>query len=184
MEVKRGCVDSLIVFLNEDLLFLEFGSQKEARGVLEAGRRNCKGNFLQLDWWRLEARYISRKDIVKEAWIRVVGLPLPLWTPKTLKRIGDACGGFIALDKLTALRTEVLWARLLIKLTRNPRPSIINILEGGRYLELQIWWEIPPWLAKVYMVGSNVEAKIQNEEEDVGVRAALCGFFSSKSQGR
>ena len=75
----------------------------------------------------------------------------------------------------------MLWARLLIKLTRNPRPSIVNILEGGRYLELQIWWEIPPWLAEVYTVGSNVEAKIQNEE-DVGVRAALRGFFSSKSQ--
>ena len=41
------------------------------------------------------------------------------WTPESLKRIGDACGGFIAIDKSTAIRTEVLWARLLIKLTRN-----------------------------------------------------------------
>ena len=37
----------LIAFLNEVLLFLEFGSKVEARGVLEAGRRNFKGNFLQ-----------------------------------------------------------------------------------------------------------------------------------------
>ena len=65
----------LIAFLNEDLLFSEFGSKKEARGVLEAGRRNFKGNCLQLDWWRLEAGCIRCKDIVKEAWIKVVGLP-------------------------------------------------------------------------------------------------------------
>ena len=137
----------LLAFLNEDFLFLEFGSKVEARGVLEARRRNFKGNFLLLDWWRLEVGCIRCKDTVKEAWIRVVELLLHLWTPESLKRIGDACGGFIALDKFIA-RTEVLWARLLIKLTRNPRPSIVNILEGGRSLELQIWWEIPPWLAK------------------------------------
>ena len=126
----------LIAFLNEVLLFLEFGSKVEARGVLEAGRRNFKGNFLQLDWWRPEARGIRCKDTVKEAWIRVVGLYLYLWTPESLKRIGDACGGFISINKSTEMRTEVLWAKLLIKLTRNPRPSVVNILEGGRSFEL------------------------------------------------
>ena len=114
---------------------MEFGSKVEARGVLEARRRNFKENFLQLDWWRLETGCIRRKDTVKEAWIRVVELLLHQWTPESLKRIRDVCGGFIALDKFTA-RTEVLWARLLIKLTRNPRPSIVNILEGGRSFEL------------------------------------------------
>ena len=126
----------LVTFLNEDLLFLEFGSQEEARGVLESRRRSFKGDFLQLDWWRPKARCIRRKDTVKEAWIRVVGLPLHLWTPEILKRIGDAWGGFIALDKITMLRTEVMWAKLLMKLTRNSRPSVINILKGERSFEL------------------------------------------------
>ena len=126
----------LIAFLNEDLLFLEFDSKVEVRGVLEAVRRNFKWSFLQLDCWRPEVGCIRRKDTVKEAWIIVFGLPLHLWTLESQKRIGDACGGFIALDKFIVMRMKVLWARLLIKLTRNPRLSVFNILEGGRSFQL------------------------------------------------
>ena len=84
---------------------------------------------------------------------------------ESLKGIGDASGCFIAIDKFTQMRTEVLWARLLIKLMRNPRPSVVNIFDGGRSFELQIWWEIPPWLATVYPMSGKDEAKIQKEED-------------------
>ena len=104
----------MLAILNEDLLFLEFGSSKEARWVLESGRRSFKGGILQLEQLRLESGCIRRKGLVQEAWIRVVGLPLHLWTPETLKKIGDSCRGFLALDKVTTLRTEVRWARMLI----------------------------------------------------------------------
>ena len=32
------------------------------------------------------------------------------------------------------------------------RPSAVNILEGPRSFELQIWWEISPWVTGVYPV--------------------------------
>ena len=108
---------------------------------------------------------------MQEAWIRVVGLPLHLWTPEILKKIGDACGGFLALDKVTTLRTEVMWARMLIKVVGKSRPSAVNILEGSRSFELQIWWEIPPWLAEVYPACSRVETENPKEEDDGQVRA-------------
>ena len=103
----------------------------------------------------------------------MVGLPLHLWTLKILKKIGDACGRFLALDKVTTLRTEVMWAKMLIKLVGKSRPTAANILEGSRSFELQIWWETPPWLPKVYPTSSNAEAKIPKEEDDGGARAAL-----------
>ena len=81
---------------------------------------------------------------MQEAWIRVVGLPLHLWTPEILRKLGDACGGFVAIDKVTEMKKEVKWARMLIKSEGKSRPSTINILEGPRSYELQIWWEIPP----------------------------------------
>ena len=79
----------------------------------------------------------------------------------------------MALDKVTTLRTEVKWARMLIKSVGKSRPSAVNILEGSRSFELQIWWEIPPWLANVYPVCSSAEAENPKEEEDGGARAAL-----------
>ena len=45
---------------------------------------------------------------MKEVWIRVVGLPLHLWTREIPKLIGDSCGGFVAIDQETTLQTEVL----------------------------------------------------------------------------
>ena len=76
---------------------------------------------------------------MKEAWIRVVGLWLHLWTPEILKKIGGACGGILALDKEITLRMKVIWARILVKLEGKTRPSVVNILEGLRSFELQIW---------------------------------------------
>ena len=103
----------------------------------------------------------------------MVGLPLHLWTPKILKKLGDAFGGFLALDKVTEMKTEVKWARMLIKSASKSRPSAINILEGLRSFELQIWWEIPPWVAVVYPVSSSVEAKNLKEEEEGVARVAM-----------
>ena len=55
---------------------------------------------------------------MEEAWVRVVGLPLHLWTRETLKQIGDGCGDFLKVDKETGLRTETSWARILVRLAQ------------------------------------------------------------------
>ena len=159
--------------LNEDLLFLEFDSPEEAKWVLESGRRSFKGGVLQLERWSPESGCIRHKGLVQEAWIRVVGLTLHLWKLEVLKKIGDAYGGFMAIDKITEMKTEVKWARMLIKSAGKTRPSAINILEGLRSFELQIWWEIPPWVAEVYLVCSRAAAKNLKEEDDGGARAVM-----------
>ena len=58
--------------------------------------------------------------------------------PEILKNIGNACGGFLALDKETTLRVKVTRARMLVKVDEKTRPSVVNILEGSRSFELQI----------------------------------------------
>ena len=161
-----------IMGLNEDLLFLEFNSPEKAKWVLESGRRSFKGGVLQLDWWSPETGCIRSTGVVQEAWIRVVGLPLHLWSPEILRRIGDACGGFVDEDKKTVLKKEIKWARLLVKTEGNARPSTVNILEGLRSYELQIWWEILPWVTGVYPVASRVAEKFSEEEDEVVARTA------------
>ena len=128
-KVWRVKEDLLVAFLNKDIFFLEFSDPKKARWVLDAGRRSFKGEMLQLDWWSLDVGCVKRKESIKEAWLRVVGLPLHLWTPMILKMIG--CGGFLALDKDTALKTKILWARVLVRLEGKERPSMVNILAGS-----------------------------------------------------
>ena len=86
---------------------------------------------------------------MSKAWVSVVGSSLQLWTREVLKMIKAGCGGLIVVDKETALITEVLWARILVSLKGKERPSTINILENVRSYELQIWWELLSWIARV-----------------------------------
>ena len=157
--------------LNEDLLFLEFESAVEAKRVLESGRRNFRGGILQLERWDPYSGCIRKKGSAQVEWVRVVGLPLHLWKTEVLKRIGDACGGYLAIDKITELRRELSWARLLVKTTGLPRPSTVNILEDPRSFELQIWWEVRPWVIDVYPVYATGSAQSPKEEDDGEARA-------------
>ena len=93
--------------LNKDLLFLEFESAVEAKRVLESGRRNFRGGILQLERWDPYSGCIGKKGSAQVEWVRVVGLPPHLWKTEVLKRIGDACGGYLAIDKITELRREL-----------------------------------------------------------------------------
>ena len=90
----------------------------------------------------------------------MVGLSLHLWRHDVLKMIGDKCGGFLALNKETTLRTKVLWTRLMVKTEGKRRPMVVNILEGSRSFELQIWLELPPQSVGVYPArGRNVQTR-------------------------
>ena len=48
---------------------------------------------------------------------------LYLWTGEILKQIEEKCGGFISIDKETTLITGVKWAKLLVSLKGEIRPS-------------------------------------------------------------
>ena len=51
------------------------------------------------------------------------------------------------------------------------QPSTVNILEGPRSYEFQIWWEVSPWVTDVYPVYARVAAKSSEEEDDGEARA-------------
>ena len=54
------------------------------------------------------------------------------------------------------------------------RPSTVNILTGSRSYELQIWWELPPWVAGVYPSKMEAGAGMQKlwDEDEYNWRVA------------
>ena len=155
-----------MAFLNRDLMLFEFDFLEESNYVLERGSNLFRGGVLSLERWRPKSGCVKNKNLMEEAWVRVVGLPLHLWTRETLKQIGDECGGFLKVDKETGLRTETSWARILVRLKEMARPSTVNILAGSKSYELQIWWELPPWVAGVYPSKMEVGAGMQKLWEE------------------
>ena len=135
--------------LNQKLFFMGFELPEEAIWVMENGSRICRGGVMQLEWWSPSSGCKGVRDIEKEAWIRVVGLPLHLWNGEILKKVGDSCGGFVAMDEGTATKTDLFWARILVKINVNAKHDSVNLIAGDKSYEVQIWWETRPTVAEV-----------------------------------
>ena len=152
--------------LNQNLFFMSFDSPEEADWVMENGSRICRGEALILERWNPSTGCMRSKSQNQEAWIRVVGLPLHLWTENILATIGNSCGGFVAIDKETSLMKNLFWARILVKMKSHGRPTTVNLLAGGRSYEIQIWWEIQPRVTEVYPRRFSRETEMVNPREE------------------
>ena len=107
----------------------------------------------------------------------MVGFPLHLWTREILKKVGDSCGGFVALDEETTFKKDLQWARILVKKKKKnstEKPSSVNLLAGARSYKLQIWWEIQPTVTEVYPHSSRAHGVlVESREEDGRSTCAL-----------
>ncbi|RVX02423.1 hypothetical protein CK203_031204 [Vitis vinifera] len=107
------------------------------------------GVSLNLQKWRPECGCLQEGNKRSEAWVRVLGLPVSMWERDTLKRIGDACGGFIDVDHQTEMLEDLQWARILVKIKQERLPNEMEIrTEDHRYV-LSLWWELRPTVRKV-----------------------------------
>ena len=59
-----------------------------------------------------------------------------------MEKIGDACGGFLAVDEDTDKLGKLGWARILVKLKKSEPPNTIEVLVGGTRFRMQLWWEL------------------------------------------
>ena len=81
------------------LILFEFEDVLEAERVLVKGPRRFRERLLSLERWQHETGCLVNKGSYKEAWVRVLGLPLHLWSREVFIKIGDCCGGFVAVDE-------------------------------------------------------------------------------------
>ena len=153
--------------LNQNLFFMGFELSEEVIWVMENGSRICRGGVMQMEWWSTSSGCKGTRDQEKEAWIRVVGLPLHLWSREILKKVGDSCGGFVAMDEGTVSKTDLLWARILVKINSKSKIDSINLIAGDRSYKVQIWWEIRPTVAEVISNSSRtIGDPVDTGEED------------------
>ena len=73
-----------------------------------------------------------------------MGLPISLWVPSILRRVGDECGGFVAMDPLTEKMENLWWTRILVKSKGGELLSSLEIGVEGISYNLPLWWEVLP----------------------------------------
>ena len=104
-------------------------------------------------------------------WVRLLGLPLHLWSRPILKRIGDRCGGFVEEDENTVLRSDPRWARIRVIWDGSSNPRLVVVSEEDRSFEIQLWWEIQPQMSWESRTSKQNRGSGTREEGDVISRA-------------
>ncbi|RVW64331.1 hypothetical protein CK203_047013 [Vitis vinifera] len=129
------------------------------------------------------------REQVKEVWVRVMGLPLHLWSREVFKKIGDCCGGFVAVDESTGALKELQWARILVKLEGIEGPSSLQVVIGTTCYAIQLWWEMLPRVTDVipasrFGTGKKLEMAVPSEDGESSCRPALETTSSDMIQTR
>ena len=127
---------------------MEFEDLEEARRVVSSRNRSMGGFQVGLEHWNPRSGCWVEADVGKEVWVRIVGLPILLWSLMILKRARDECGGFITVDEQTKTMGELQWARILVKSRGEARPSVLEIEVEEEVYALSLWWECRPVLRR------------------------------------
>ncbi|RVX19057.1 hypothetical protein CK203_007024 [Vitis vinifera] len=141
-----------IAKLERGKILLEFERLEEAKRVLGLGSTTVRGTQVRLEKWRPATGCMLEGERRREAWMRIVGLPVSLWDQTILRRIGEECGGFLAIDPQTERLEELQWARILVKTKGEELPNVVEVWIEDLCYVLTLWWEVRPIL-KVGSVG-------------------------------
>ena len=135
-----------IAKLERGKILLEFERLEEAERVLSLRSITVRGISLRLEEWRPETGCMLEGEKRREAWVRIVGLPVSLWDQTILRRIGEECGGFLAIDSQTKKLEELQWAQILVKMNREELPNVVEVWIEDLCYALTFWWEVRPIL--------------------------------------
>ncbi|RVW40777.1 hypothetical protein CK203_080717 [Vitis vinifera] len=107
-------------------VLMEFEIPAEVEQASKMGSILLGGVALRLEKWSPKTGCLKEGERSNEAWVRVVGLPVSLWERDILRKIGEACGGLLAIDHQTEKMEELQWARLLVKWNGESPPSLVE----------------------------------------------------------
>ena len=134
--------------LGKGRVLLECEFEEEARNVLASGKRSVGGLQMGLERWSPKSGCSTEGEARNEAWVKILGIPISLWVPTILRRVGEACGGFLGFESQTKRMKELEWARVLIKTNGDELSSSLEIGVEGETYALSLWWEISSSLRK------------------------------------
>ncbi|KAG5579488.1 hypothetical protein H5410_050115 [Solanum commersonii] len=128
--------------MNGIQFLFEFQSRNSAEHTL-MGEWWSQGVKLKLDWWSLTKGALPEDTRFNWFRVRVLGLPLQLWSKEVMKMIGKVCGGLLENEEETELKNHLRWACIRVRGPKEKIPSLIEVSDGGLICKLSVWVEAP-----------------------------------------
>ena len=135
--------------LEHSRVLLEFELLEEAKRASLSGEKRMGAIRMGFEKWSPRDGCREEKEESEEIWVRIFGLPVLLWNPTVLRRVGEECGGFIDIDSKTKKLEELQWARILVRSAGGDKPSTLEIGIEEEVFTLALWWEIRPTVKKI-----------------------------------
>ena len=169
--------------LNKRKALLEFEDLEEARRVVASGSCAWEGTQVRLEHWSLRSGCWAEGEERRDVWVRIVGLPISLWSSEILRRVGDACGGFITADENTRLMRDLQWARILVKWGGEARPNVLEIEGEEESYVVPLWWEWWPVLRRKCRNEADRQSReVRGEKETRAGQRVMKGWGSGRPE--
>lgn len=111
-------------------------------------------------------RLFAQGGLIKEMWVRVLGLPLHLWSREVIKKIRNVCGRFIVVDEDIARMTNLQWARMLVKFVGKTLPRELYVVIGSTNFSFKLRRKAPPYFSRVMPRSCNNEHGLLEDKDD------------------
>ena len=170
--------------LNDGKVLLEFEMVKEAKKALADGEIEVGGFVMRLEKWSQRTGCLSEEEKEGEAGVRIVGLPISLWSRDILSKIGEGCGGFVEIDEKTERKEELQWARIRVRINGGKIPKMVEIWVENLCYSLSLWWETRPTMRVTSTVEKGKPIGADEEVEGVGADGEVEGEFQPREGKR
>ncbi|KAI0527705.1 hypothetical protein KFK09_003310 [Dendrobium nobile] len=107
-----------LISLYEGFFLLKFNNLEDYNMVWSGGPRFLLGKPFVLQQWSPKFKPKRDESASIPIWIKVLDLPLALWTPSAISKIASYIGIPVTVDNLTAKRTRLSFVRTCVQKIR------------------------------------------------------------------
>ncbi|KAG5607522.1 hypothetical protein H5410_029014 [Solanum commersonii] len=137
----KSAIEVKVYPMNERHFMFELPSRLAAEHV-STGQWICKKMKLELEWWKPTTGCWPPEVRRDRVWIRLLGLPMNIWSQKVFKEIGNLCGGYIETEE-TFLKNHLHWARIKVQGDSKRIPREVEITCDSFTYTIPVWCEAP-----------------------------------------
>ncbi|XP_020685767.1 uncharacterized protein LOC110101990 [Dendrobium catenatum] len=134
-----------LISLPEGFFLLKFNNLEDYNFVWSRGPWFLLGKPFVLQQWSPKFKPKRDESASVPIWIKVLDLPLALWTPSGISKIASYVGIPLTVDDLTAKRTRLSYARICVQISKESKlPDEIPIVIEGEESVLKVVYDWKP----------------------------------------
>lgn len=141
--------------MDEHTLCFKLHSEDEQMKALIGGPWTLGGQLLCLEEWSMEACKRKETSRMLPVWLRIPAFPACLWNKRKLASVAAAAGTPIWMDKETAERSRLTYARIkvVVDCAKKPPEGVWVSFRGFQFWQQLSYGSMPSWCSKCNKLG-------------------------------